>query len=100
LFAKPYFSIVDRKTPDIWQCKWASARPTGHPQEKPVELIEKMIERSGLSKWSTVLDPFMGSGTTGVACKNADMKFIGAELDDNHFDLATKRISQVEPKLF
>ena len=41
-----------------------------------------------------VLDPFMGSGTTGVACKNLNREFIGIELDKNYFDMAEKRIEE------
>ena len=39
-----------------------------------------------------ILDPFMGSGTTGVACKNTNRNFIGIELDENYYNIATKRI--------
>lgn len=92
LFGKPGFSIVDRKTPDIWPHKWASARPTGHPQEKPVGLIEKMLERSGVEPGMTVLDPFAGSGSTGVAARQYGCRFIGAELDDAHHQKAQTRV--------
>ena len=42
----------------------------------------------------TILDPFMGSGTTGVACKNLNRKFIGIELDNNYFNIAKKRLDE------
>jgi site-specific DNA-methyltransferase (adenine-specific) len=60
-----------------------------HPTEKPVDLMETII-RSNVGE--TVLDPFMGSGTTGVACKNLNRKFIGIELDPTYFEIAKKRI--------
>ncbi|ERF61833.1 DNA methylase family protein [Treponema socranskii subsp. socranskii VPI DR56BR1116 = ATCC 35536] len=62
-----------------------------HPTQKPVELIEKFIKDS-TDEGGTVLDTFMGSGTTGVACINTGRKFIGMELDDNYFSIAKTRI--------
>ena len=94
LFGKPKFSIIDRKTPDIWKKKWTSHKPTGHPQEKPVELIEKMIYKSGIEKGGIILDPFAGSGSSGVAARNCGCDFIGFELDVNHYEKARKRITQ------
>ena len=44
---------------------------------------------------NTILDPFMGSGTTGVACKNLNRDFMGIELDKEYFNIAKKRISSV-----
>ena len=48
----------------------------------------------------TVLDFTMGSGTTGVACKNLNRSFIGIEMDDKYFEIAKERIENIEPKLF
>ena len=62
-----------------------------HPTEKPVELIKKLIE---CNVCETVLDPFIGSGTTGVACVNTNRKFIGIELDENYFNIAQNRINE------
>lgn len=62
-----------------------------HPVQKPLELINQIMELSS-KEGDTVLDPFMGSGTTGVACINTGRKFIGIELDNNYFDIANKRI--------
>lgn len=62
---------------------------TGHPTQKPVALMEWCLGRvSG----ETVLDPFMGSGTTGVACANLGRKFIGVEIEKRYFDIACERI--------
>ena len=63
-----------------------------HPTQKPVELIEKFIKDS-TDEGGTVLDTFMGSGTTGVACINTGRRFIGMELDDNYFAIARQRIA-------
>ena len=62
-----------------------------HPTEKPVDLMKLYVENSS-QVGDTVLDPFMGSGSTGVACKELGRNFIGVELDKHYFDIATKRI--------
>lgn len=62
-----------------------------HPTQKPVELLEVYIDNS-TSEGDTVLDPFMGSGSTGVACKNLNRNFIGIELDEKYFKIAEERI--------
>src|SRR5574344_990509 len=67
------------------------AKKTGHPYEKPVKLMEYILK--GCSKENDViLDPFMGSGSTGVACKNLNRNFIGIELNKEYFDIAKQRI--------
>ncbi len=62
-----------------------------HPTQKPVALMEWIIKNYS-KDGDTILDPFMGSGTTGVACKNLNRKFIGIELDKNYFNIAKERI--------
>ena len=62
-----------------------------HPTEKPVDLMKLYVENSS-QVGDTVLDPFMGVGSTGVACKELNRNFIGVELDKQYFDIATKRI--------
>ena len=72
-----------------------------HPTQKPVALMEYMI-RTYTNEGETVLDFTMGSGTTGVACKNLGRSFIGIEMDADYFSVASKRISDhvVEAKLW
>ena len=68
-----------------------------HPTQKPVALMAWCVEKTtGL-----VLDPFMGSGTTGVACVKLGRKFIGIEIEPKYFDIACRRIEQAtrEPRL-
>ena len=65
-----------------------------HDTEKPVDLMKILIENSS-QVGDTVLDPFMGVGSTGVACKELSRNFIGVELDKQYFDIATKRIESV-----
>jgi len=63
-----------------------------HPTQKPVALLEYLIKTYTLEN-ETVLDFTMGSGSTGVACKNLNRKFIGIEKDDKHFSIAKERIT-------
>ena len=65
-----------------------------HPTQKPVALIEYLI-KTYTNEGDTVLDNVMGSGTTGVACKNTGRNFIGMELDEEYFKIATERINEV-----
>lgn len=64
---------------------------TDHPTQKPVKLMQWCIGQVG-HPCKTVLDPFMGSGTTGVACANLGRKFIGIEIEPKYFDIACERI--------
>lgn len=64
---------------------------SNHPTEKPVQLMEKLIGR--LTDGRVILDPFMGSGTTGVAAVKLGRKFIGIEIEEKYFDIACRRIS-------
>lgn len=61
-----------------------------HPTQKPVELFEWLV-KTYTNKGDLVLDPCMGSGTTGIACKNLDRKFIGIEREEKYFKIAEKR---------
>ncbi len=64
-----------------------------HPTQKPVALMEYLI-KTYTNESETVLDFTMGSGSTGVAAKNLNRKFIGIEMDENYFNIAKKRISE------
>jgi site-specific DNA-methyltransferase (adenine-specific) len=66
-----------------------------HPTQKPVALMEYLI-KTYTNEGETVLDNCMGSGTTGVACKNTNRNFIGIEMDENYFNIAQKRIEDVK----
>jgi site-specific DNA-methyltransferase (adenine-specific) len=73
-------------------CKHNSLDKSGsHPTQKPVALMEYLIKTYTL-EGETVLDFTMGSGTTGVACKNLDRNFIGIEKDEKYFEIAKNRI--------
>jgi site-specific DNA-methyltransferase (adenine-specific) len=71
-----------------------------HPTQKPIALMQWCL--GFLPNAETILDPFMGSGTTGVACVNLGRKFTGIELDPGYFDIACRRIEEAykQPRLF
>lgn len=72
-----------------------------HPTQKPVRVMEWCL--GFLPAAETILDPFMGSGTTGVACINLGRKFIGIEIEPKYFDIACRRIREAwvsRPRLF
>ena len=71
-----------------------------HPTQKPIELMVKIIE-DFTHEDDTILDPFMGSGTTGVACVQTGRNFIGIEIDPTYFAIAERRIkeAQMQPRL-
>ena len=71
-----------------------------HPTQKPVSIMEWCL--GFLPNAQTILDPFMGSGTTGVACVNLGRKFVGIELEPKYFDIACRRIEEAykQPRLF
>jgi hypothetical protein len=72
---------------------------TGHKSQKPIDLIKWCV---GFVGGETILDPFMGSGTTGVACVKLGRKFIGIEIDEGYFDIACDRIRKAyaQPDMF
>jgi site-specific DNA-methyltransferase (adenine-specific) len=69
-----------------------------HPNQKPVELLEYLI-KTYTKENDLVLDFTMGSGSTGVACQNTGRDFIGIELDENYFEIAKKRMKNVQSRL-
>jgi site-specific DNA-methyltransferase (adenine-specific) len=71
---------------------------SGHPTEKHVGLMTELVKRTS----GVVLDPFMGSGTTGVACMRLGRQFIGVEIDDGYFEIACRRIqaAHAQPDMF
>lgn len=84
--------INGKRTPNIF--KFSRTKNELHPTQKPVDLMSHLIEKF-TDEGQTVLDPFMGSGTTGVACKQTNREFIGIELDKDYFEIASNRIQGV-----
>lgn len=71
----------------------ADKKDNKHPSQKPVELME-YLSLTYTNEQETILDPFMGSGTTGVAALKLGRKFIGIEIDETYFKIAVERISK------
>lgn len=69
-----------------------------HPTQKPIALMAWVIEKYAKLDY-TILDPFMGSGTTGVACVQTGRKFIGIEIDPGYFEIAKKRIVEAQAQM-
>ena len=83
--------INDRGTTNILRV--ANVRSKFHPTEKSVDLMKILIENS-TNEGDVVLDPFMGSGSTGVACRELSRDFIGIEIDQKYYDIAKERIEK------
>lgn len=81
--------LPDKQKSNVWDISCGGH--ADHPATFPEKLAHDHII-SWSNEGDTVLDPFMGSGTTGVACKNLSRNFIGIELDQNYFEIAKKRI--------
>ena len=94
LIAKPEFAIPDRGIADVIQHKVGSYKPTGHPAEKPVGLIERLLEISGIGPGSVILDPFAGSGTTGLAAKLRGADAVLVEADERYCEIIARRLAQ------
>jgi site-specific DNA-methyltransferase (adenine-specific) len=92
------YRVYTHKNPsDIIIGKWEANRGKLHPTQKPVALLEYLIKTYTLPN-EMVLDFTMGSGSTGVACKNLDRKFIGIERDDKYYKIAKDRILRHTPE--
>lgn len=70
-----------------------------HDSQKPIEYVKKLIWNSTQDN-GKVFDPFMGSGTTAIACKSLGLNFVGCELDPKYVAIANKRLEQVQGSLF
>ena len=88
-FTKPVKKIVFKQQGFITDSKDRRV----HPTQKPSELMQILIENY-TNENDIILDCFMGSGSTGVACANTNRKFIGIELDNNYFNIAKQRIEE------
>lgn len=88
-------SYEDAKTFYVAPINHADKKRYGHPTIKPLDITEKIIRNSS-KRDAIVLDPFMGSGTTGVACINNHRNFIGIELNEGYFKIAQNRINETK----
>ena len=90
--------VFNRQSDTYERPKYVGSIEKGlHPTQKNLGLMEWLLKIHS-NENDLILDPFMGSGTTGVACINTNRKFIGIELDENYFDIAKERLSVINRK--
>lgn len=82
----------EKRLPDVMDFPKINTNKLLHPTEKNIDMLELFIKNNS-DENNTILDPFMGSGTTGVACKNLNRNFIGIELDEGYFNISKERIN-------
>lgn len=95
LFAKPSFTLKSHSasgTGDVWRLGMEHSE-TGHPAPFPVSLPETVLHTTDAH---AILDPFMGSGSTGIACARRGKKFIGIEIEPKFFEIACRRIEDAQ----
>lgn len=95
---RPFSVTADVPYTDVWDFPTVQAYPGKHPCEKPQEMLRHIIESSS-KPGAVVLDAFMGSGATGVACRDLGRKFIGIELSGEWLERARQRIEHEQPRL-
>jgi DNA modification methylase len=84
-----------KRTSSVMSIAWDTFRGDAlHPHQKPISLVKMLLDR--LPKNCTIFDPFMGSGTTGIACMQTGRNFIGCEIDPGYFEIAKRRIEQAQ----
>ena len=88
-----YIDTGWRYPTQVWKFQRDCLKSNLHPTQKPVALLEELIKTFS-NEGDVILDFTMGSGSTGVACKNLNRKFIGIELDDVYFEIAKGRIEK------
>lgn len=86
------FRFNGKRPTDIVQYMKINSQHLIHPNQKPVALLEYLIKKCTKPN-ATVLDCFMGSGSTGIACLNTNRQFVGIDLDEHYFNIAKNRIS-------
>ena len=91
LWCHANFAIANRSLTDIWQYKWTPSDREYHPAEKPYGLIRQIID---ITQAESVIDPFMGSGSTLLAAKYAGLRGTGIEIDEKYCEIAANRLQQ------
>ena len=92
-------SIRGKRIGSVWYIKKVAPAKMVHPTEKPVMLMKLLLEKFS-DMGDVCFDPFMGSGTVGIACVKMGLDFIGCEIDDIYYNIAKERIKKVLEKGF
>lgn len=90
----PYLANRMGGRPDVIPFNGGRPNPYAHPCPKPLPFMLKLVERVSVKRTDTILDPFMGAGTTGVACKRLGRRFIGIEQSARYVRIARRRIQK------
>jgi site-specific DNA-methyltransferase (adenine-specific) len=93
--------VTQKELLSVWYAapaRCSSIERTAHPTQKPISIHKDWVLNS-CPVGGTVLDPFMGSGTTGVACVQTGRNFIGIEIDEGYFKIAEKRIAEAQQQM-
>ena len=96
-FAKDFIKKPNTQMRSVWAISTPQSQEKifgKHPTQKPLALLERIIEAS-TQEGDLILDPFMGSGTTGVAAVKLNRRFVGIDVEKEYFDLAEKRIRDI-----
>lgn len=93
-YANKGFRFPNKRPSDILTHQRVTPNKLVHPNEKPISLMEELILNS-TNEGDIVFDPFAGSCSTLVACKRTNRKFLGVELDKNHFEIGCRRLKKV-----
>ena len=94
----PYLSSGKGRRPDTFQLTRTSDK-NEHPCPKPFGIMMQLIQRASLYEGDSVLDPFLGSGTTAVACERLNRRWIGIEIEEKYCEIAAKRIEKERSQL-
>lgn len=94
VLAREGFKQSNRSQGDVIRHKASSSKPTGHPAEKPVGLMARILALTGADPGEIILDPFTGSGTVPVAAKSAGQRCIAIEAEERWCEVAAKRLDQ------
>ena len=94
LYNKGRSKFKEKRYSDVWNFNKIVGNKQLHQNQKPVSVIERIVSNS-TNENDLILDCFMGSGTTGVACKKLNRNFIGIELDEKYYNIAKERIDDI-----
>jgi site-specific DNA-methyltransferase (adenine-specific) len=90
---KEQFELKSKRYPNVWKFDRIPADKLKHPTQKPTSIIRRLIQVA-TNEGDIVLDPFIGSGTTAVACKETNRNYIGCEINPDYCNIANERLTQ------
>lgn len=100
VMAREAYRLADRSQGDVLKVQGFQNKSTGHPAEKPIALLRRVIELTGVKAGEVILDPFTGSGTALVAAAELGVRSIGIEAEERWCEVAAKRAASKPLHLF